>query len=66
MVKDKYNSHIEKPKRHTTSRGGDYITPFDLVRSERGRVLVDRHADMANRTEQKVAKAVEIKPEKVG
>ncbi|CAN5509059.1 hypothetical protein BH10ACI2_BH10ACI2_04370 [soil metagenome] len=50
MPNEKYNSHIAKPQRHTTSRGGSFITPFDIVRSERGRDLVDRHADMANKS----------------
>ncbi len=47
----KYDSHIDKPEKHTTSKGGSYITPFDLVRSKRGRELVDRHAQMPSEKE---------------
>jgi hypothetical protein len=59
---DKHRAVIDKPVQHTTSKGGSYITPFDLVRSKRGRDLVDRHARMAPKpSEPKV-----LKPAKAG
>jgi hypothetical protein len=47
MTKGKLQSRIAKAKPRTTSKGGQYITPFDLVRSDRGRAIVDSHASMS-------------------
>lgn len=58
MPKEKdFDSHIDKPTQHVTSHGGRYIEPFDFVRSIRGRVLIDAHADLgSSKTEQHVNK----------
>lgn len=45
----KYKSHIDKPKRYTTRNGGSYIKPFDVVRSEVGRRVIDRFAAIAKK-----------------
>jgi hypothetical protein len=48
MTKEKeYISRIEKPVNHTTSNGGSYITAFDIIRSKRGREVIEKHAKMA-------------------
>jgi hypothetical protein len=46
MPDDKYNSRIDKPTIHTTSKGSSYVTPFDVLRSTAGRELIKRHAAM--------------------
>ena len=48
MSEKKYISHIEKPEVHTTSKGGSYVTPFDVVRSVRGREVIKSHAATAS------------------
>ncbi len=45
MRENKYASRIEKPKIYTTSKGGRYVHPFDILRSESGRAVIDRLAN---------------------
>ena len=44
MANKKYNSHIDKPVVHTTSKGSSYVTPFDVIRSKAGREVINSHA----------------------
>lgn len=43
--KNKYTSRIEKPTIYTTSKGGRYVRPFDILRSEQGRATINRFAE---------------------
>ncbi len=45
MRENKYASRISKPTVYTTSKGGRYVHPFDILRSESGRAVIDRLAD---------------------
>lgn len=47
MSENKYDSRIKEPEDHATANGGSYVTAFDVVRSEKGRALINRHAEMA-------------------
>ena len=47
MSVKKYESHIDKPEVHTTSKGGSFVTPFDVIRSKAGRALVKSHTSIS-------------------
>lgn len=44
-VVNKYVSRIDKPTIYTTSKGARYVRPFDILRSESGRAVIDRLAE---------------------
>lgn len=44
MTKPKVESRIENVATYTTAKGGSYIKVFDLIRSNKGREIVDAHA----------------------
>lgn len=45
MVKKEYVSKIDRPVNHTTSKGGSYVEPFDVIRSTAGRAAIASHAE---------------------
>jgi hypothetical protein len=45
MREKKYDSHIPKAIVYTTSKGGRYVRPFDILRSESGRDVINRFAE---------------------
>ena len=47
MAKAKYVSRIGKASVRTTSNGGRYVRPFDVIRSDSGRAAVRSHASAA-------------------
>lgn len=47
MKDTKYNSSIEKPIVRTTSSGGRYVRPSEIVRSTSGRAIIKSHATAA-------------------
>lgn len=57
MSESKYNSRIEKPVVHTTSKGGRYVRPFDILRSETGRAVIKSHAASAAAAKARVAES---------
>jgi hypothetical protein len=44
-VVNKYASRIDKPTVYTTSKGARYVRPFDILRSESGRAVINRLAE---------------------
>ena len=44
MKDTKYNSKTEKPIVRTTSSGGRFVRPSDIVRSTSGRAIIRSHA----------------------
>lgn len=44
MKDTKYNSRTEKPIVRSTSNGGRYVRPSDIVRSTSGRAIIKSHA----------------------
>ncbi len=47
MKDTKYNSSTGKPIVRTTSNGGRYVRPSDIVRSASGRAIIKSHASAA-------------------
>jgi len=44
MSVKKSDSSNQKPNVHTTRNGSSYVSPYDILRSTSGRIIIERHA----------------------
>ena len=65
MKDTKYNSSTGKPVVRTTSNGGRYVRPSDIVRSSSGRAIIRSHASAAGSSATKSSEvSADLNPKK--
>ncbi|MCU1438990.1 MAG: hypothetical protein JWP66_2077 [Naasia sp.] len=56
MPRKEYNSRISRAPVYTTARGGRFVRPFDIIRSESGRAIIESHSKDTSSIPKEIAK----------